>query len=473
VAAGARHGKGHEAPAPFDSVRRQIGPFAEDCADQKTAFTLPDAGYNQHSMTATVAAPERSSYRWTVCALLFFATTVNYVDRQVLSLLADELKKTIGWTPVEYANITTAFSTAYMIGMLGAGRLLDRFGTRIGFAIAITVWSVAAMGHALATTALTFGIARTLLGIGEAANFPACIKTVAEWFPRRERAHATGIFNSGSNIGAVIAPIAVPWLFVRYGWQASFVITGALGFLWLIAWLVLYGPPRGHRRVSQQELKLIESDPADKMASYPWRRVFPKRQTWAFGLGKFLTDPVWWFYLFWLPMYFQETFNLKLTQLTVPMLVIYNASSVGSIGGGWLSSTLIKRGWTVNAARKTAMLVCALSVLPVFYVPYANKTNMWEVIGVLSIAMAAHQGFSANLFTTTSDMFPRAAVGSVVGIGGAMGALGIVLMQQLAGHVRQWTGGYTLCFVLSASLYLVALLVIHLCSPNLAQAELD
>jgi len=417
--------------------------------------------------------PERSHYRWTVCALLFFATTINYVDRQVLSMLADTLKVQIGWTAIEYGNITTAFSMAYMFGLLGAGRLLDKFGTRIGFTIAITLWSVAAMGHAWATSAFTFGIARTLLGLGEAANFPACIKTVAEWFPKRERAHATGIFNSGSNIGAVVAPITVPWLATTYGWQSAFLITGALGFLWLVFWLILYGPPQVHKKVSGQELKLIESDPADKVATYPWQRLLPRRQTWAFGLGKFLTDPVWWFYLFWLPLYFQETFGLKLTQLPVPMLVIYNTSSVGSIGGGWLSSALINRGWTINAARKTAMLVCALSVLPVFYVPYADKTSMWLVIAVLSLAMAAHQGFSANLFTTTSDMFPRAAVGSVVGIGGAMGALGIALMQQLAGHVREWTGGFTVLFFISASIYLVALGVIHLFSPNLNQAELD
>ena len=422
-------------------------------------------------MTATMVRPERSHYRWTVCALLFFATTINYVDRQVLSMLADTLRVQIGWTAIEYGNITTAFSMAYMFGLLGAGRLLDKFGTRIGFTIAITVWSVAAMGHAWATSAFTFGLARTLLGLGEAANFPACIKTVAEWFPKRERAHATGIFNSGSNIGAVVAPITVPWLATTFGWQSAFLITGALGFLWLVFWLILYGPPQAHKRVSGQELKLIESDPADKVATYPWQRLLPRRETWAFGLGKFLTDPVWWFYLFWLPLYFQETFGLRLTQLPIPMLVIYNASSVGSIGGGWLSSGLINRGWTINAARKTAMLVCALSVLPVFCVPYAD--SMWLVIAVLSLAMAAHQGFSANLFTTTSDMFPRAAVGSVVGIGGAMGALGIALMQQLAGHVREWTGGFTILFFISASIYLIALGVIHLFSPNLNQAELD
>jgi ACS family hexuronate transporter-like MFS transporter len=425
------------------------------------------------SMSSTTVMPARSHFRWTVCALLFFATTINYVDRQVLSMLADTLKEQIGWTAIEYSNITTAFSLAYMFGMLGAGRLLDKFGTRIGFAIAITVWSVAAMLHAWATSAFTFGVARALLGLGEAANFPACIKTVAEWFPRKERAHATGIFNSGSNIGAVVAPITVPWLATTFGWQSAFLITGALGFLWLAAWLLLYGPPRGHKKVSKEELRLIESDPADRAATYPWKRLLPRRETWAFGLGKFLTDPVWWFYLFWLPMYFQETFHLKLTQLPLPMLVIYNASSVGSIGGGWLSSNLINKGWSINSARKTAMLVCALSVLPVFYVPYANQTSMWEVVAVLSLAMAAHQGFSANLFTTTSDMFPRAAVGSVVGIGGAMGALGIALMQKLAGYIVQWTGSYAILFMISASMYLVALGVIHLFSPRLEQARLD
>ena len=424
-------------------------------------------------MTATVGTPTRSSFRWTVCGLLFFATTISYVDRQVLSMLADTLKEKIGWTPIEYSNITTAFSVAYMLGLLGVGKLLDKFGTRMVFSIAIAVWSVAAMGHAWASSAFTFGVARTLLGLGESANFPACIKTIAEWFPKNERAHATGIFNSGANIGAVVVPLTVPWLAITYGWQSAFLATGALGFVWLVFWLLLYGAPRGHRRVSAQELQLIERDPPDRVAAYPWRRLVPKKETWAFGLGKFLTDPIWWFYLFWLPSYFQETFHLSLTQLRGPVFVAYSASSIGSIGGGWLSSIFINRGWTVNAARKTAMLVCALSVIPVFFVPYANKNNMWEVVAVLSLAMAAHQGFSANLFTTASDLFPRTAVGSVVGIGGAMGALGIALMQKLAGYVVQWTGSYSILFVISASAYLVALALIHLFSPKWAQAELD
>ena len=419
----------------------------------------------------TAIRPAESRVRWTICALLFFATTINYVDRQVLSMLAKTLETSIGWNNIEYGNITTAFTTAYAISMLGAGRLLDKFGTRIGFAIAVAVWSVAAMAHAAATTAFTFGLARVFLGFGEAANFPACIKTVADWFPKKERASATGLFNAGANVGAVIAPLTVPWLAAKFGWQAAFLATGALGFVWLAAWLAMYSKPRKHSRVSQTELALIESDPADKVGTYHWMRLLPKKETWAFALGKFMTDPVWWFYLFWLPKYLQETFGLTLTQIVVPTLVVYNASSVGSVAGGWLSSGLINRGWSINSARKTAMLTCALAVVPVMYAPYAR--NMWLVVGLVSLATAAHQGWSANLFTTTSDMFPRAAVGSVVGIGGAMGAAGSALMQQLAGHIVQWTGSYFLLFMISGSAYLLALAVIQSLSPKLAPAELD
>ncbi|HXB74815.1 MAG TPA: MFS transporter [Candidatus Acidoferrales bacterium] len=419
----------------------------------------------------TAVRPAESRVRWTICALLFFATTINYVDRQVLSMLAKTLETSIGWNNIEYGNITTAFTTAYAISMLGAGRLLDKFGTRIGFGIAVAVWSVAAMAHAAATTAFTFGLARVFLGLGEAANFPACIKTVAEWFPKKERASATGLFNAGANVGAIIAPLTVPWLASKFGWQAAFIATGAIGFVWLAAWLAMYSRPQEHSRVSKTELALIESDPADKVGHYHWMRLLPKKETWAFAMGKFMTDPVWWFYLFWLPKYLQETFGLTLSQIVVPTLVVYNASSVGSVAGGWLSSSLIQRGWSTNSARKTAMLTCALAVVPVMYAPYAR--NMWLVVGLVGLATAAHQGWSANLFTTPSDMFPRAAVGSVVGIGGAMGAAGSALMQQLAGHIIQWTGSYFLLFMISGSAYLVALAIIQLLSPKLAQAELD
>lgn len=421
--------------------------------------------------TSVTARPTSSHVRWTVCALLFFATTINYVDRQVLSLLAKTLETSIGWNDIQYSNITSAFTAAYAVGLLGAGRLLDRYGTRIGFAIAITVWSVAAMVHAAATTAFTFGVARVFLGLGESANFPACIKTVAQWFPKKERAEATGIFNSGANIGAVVAPLTVPWLAVHWGWQSAFLITGALGFLWLLFWLWMYGPPEKHPAVSASELSLIQSDPPDRLPSYAWARLFPHRETWAFSFGKFMTDGVWWFYLFWLPKYLQEDFGLTLIQIVLPTMVVYNASTVGSVFGGWLSSSLIKRGWSINAARKTAMLACALAVVPVIYAPFCR--NMWIVVALVSVATAAHQGWSANLFTTASDMFPRAAVGSVVGIGGTAGALGGVLVQKAAGYTVTWTHSYFLMFLMSGLAYLVALAVIHMLTPKLAPARLD
>ena len=421
--------------------------------------------------TATLVKPTHSRVRWTVCALLFFATTINYVDRQVLSLLAKTLETKIGWDSIQYSYITSAFTAAYAIGLLTAGRVIDRLGTRKGFAIAITVWSLAAIAHAAAVSAFTFGIARAFLGLGESANFPACIKTVAEWFPKKERALATGIFNSGANIGAVVAPLTVPWLAVTFGWQSAFIAAGALGFLWLAFWLTMYAKPEQHPRISADELALIRSDPADKAPSYPWLRLFPKKETWAFAMGKFLTDPIWWFYLFWLPKYLQEAFSLSLTQITIPVLVVYNVSSVGSIGGGWLSGGLIKRGWSLNSARKTAMLICAVAVLPVLYAPFCK--NLWGVVALISLATAAHQGWSANLFTTASDMFPRAAVGSVVGIGGTVGAIGGVLVQLAAGEIVQLTHSYLPLFIFAGCGYLVALAIIHGLSPKLTPAELD
>jgi MFS transporter, ACS family, hexuronate transporter len=428
----------------------------------------------QPTVLPTSARPEHSHFRWTVCALLFFATTISYVDRQVLSMLAKTLEVQIGWTAMEYGRITTAFSLAYGIGLLGAGRLLDKFGTRIGFAIAVGLWSAAAMMHAAAATALTFGVARVLLGFGEAANFPACIKTVAEWFPKRQRGLATGIFNSGANIGAVVTILAVPWMAEKLGWQSAFLGTGSLGFIWLAAWLFFYRKPEIHPKLSVEELTMIRSDPEERIEEVPWAVVFPKKETWAFAFGKFLSDPVWTFFLFWLPKYLQDTYHLTLMEIRIPTLIVYNASTIGSVYGGWLSGALINRGWTINASRKTAMLICALCVLPVLYVPFA--ANMWTVVAIISLAMAAHQGWSANLFTTTSDMFPRVAVGSVVGIGGSLGQVGNALMLYFAGWVvtvRGDKGGYFLLFMLCGSLYLVALGLLHVLSPRLAQAKLD
>ena len=428
--------------------------------------------YNQIArMTSSLARPASSHVRWTVCGLLFFATTINYVDRQVLSLLAKTLETSIGWTTIQYSDITTAFTVAYGVGLLGAGRLLDKYGTRLGFAIAVTLWSCAAMAHAFAATALGFGIARSLLGLGEAANFPACIKTVAEWFPKRERAKATGIFNSGSNVGAVAATLTVPFLTSHWGWQAAFIATGAIGFIWLAVWWLLYRRPEENPRVSAEELGYVQSDPPDKAASYPWVRLLPLRQTWSFALGKFLTDGVWWFYLFWLPKYLQETFHLTLAQIIIPTLVAYNGASIGSVGGGWLSSSLMLKGWSINASRKTAMLICATCVLPMLYAPYCK--NLWIVVGLVTLAMAAHQGWSCNLFTTVSDMFPRSAVGSVVGIGGAFGCLGGALVQQATGLVVTLTHSYYLMFVFCGVIYLIALSIIQGLTPKLDLAELD
>jgi ACS family hexuronate transporter-like MFS transporter len=421
--------------------------------------------------SAVTARPKTSRVRWTVCALLFFATTINYVDRQVLSILAKTLETKIGWDSIQYGYITSAFQAAYAVGLLGAGRVMDHLGTRKGFAIAISVWSVAAMAHAAATTAFTFGLARAFLGFGEAANFPACIKTVAEWFPKRERAHATGIFNSGANIGAVIVPLIVPWMADRFGWQSAFIATGALGFVWLIFWLAIYRKPEDHPTVSPRELGLIQSDPPDRADSYPWLPLLPKRETWAFAIGKGLTDPVWWFYLFWLPKYLQETFGLSLFQAILPLLVLYNLTTVGSIGGGWLSSELIDKGWTVNRARKTAMLICALGVVPVIYAPYCK--NLWVVVALVGTALAAHQGWSANLFTTTSDMFPRSAVGSVVGIGGTMGAGASVLLQIATGYIVELTHTYLPLFIFGGCAYLIALAIFQSLSPKLEPARLD
>jgi ACS family hexuronate transporter-like MFS transporter len=409
--------------------------------------------------------------RWSICALLFFATTINYVDRNVLGLLAKTLETQIGWTATDYGFINAAFQLAYAAGFLMAGRMIDRLGTRLGFSIAITVWSVAAMAHAAANSAFTFAIARVFLGLGEAANFPACIKTVAEWFPKKERALATGLFNAGANIGAVVAPLTVPWLAVTYGWQSAFILTGAIGFLWLLFWWRLYGRPESHRSVSASELALIQSDPADPVRVTPWVRLFPRRETWAFAIGKFFTDPVWWFYLFWLPKYLQEAFHLSLIEIPLPMIVVYNMSSIGSVFGGWLSSTMLNRGFALNTARKTALLVCALAVLPVLYAPFSQ--NLWLVVGLIGLATAAHQGWSANLFTLTSDLFPRSAVGSVVGIGGTVGAIGGALVQVAAGYIVQNTHSYLPLFLFCGSAYLVALLVIHLLTPRLAPARVE
>ena len=411
------------------------------------------------------------NFRWTICGLLFFAATINYLDRQVIATLKDTLQTAHVWDEIGYSWVVFAFQTAYAIGLLIAGRAMDWLGTRKGFSLSVLLWSLAAMGHALVSTVAGFSVARFALGLGEAGNFPACIKTVAEWFPKKERALATGIFNAGTNVGAVIAPITVPWLALTYGWQSAFIITGALGFLWLVFWLLFYHRPEEHPRISKAELAYIQSDPPDSVESVPWARLLPHKETWAFTIAKFLTDPVWWFYLFWFPKYMQETFNLGLKQIVLPTIVVYNAATIGSVGGGWLALRLIKHGWSINAARKTVMLICALCIIPVVYAPFSK--NLWLVVALISLATASHQGWSANLFTTSSDMFPRRAIGSIVGIGATGGAVGGILIQVGTGYIVQRTHGYLPIFIFAGLAYVIALAIIQGLTPKLNPVELD
>ena len=411
-----------------------------------------------------------SSFRWTICALLFAATTINYIDRQVIGILAPTLQRDLGWTEVQYGQIVSWFSLAYGIGFLGVGRLMDRIGVRRGFTASIIAWSLAAMGHAVARTAAGFSVARAMLGLGESGNFPGAIKAVAEWFPKKERALATGIFNAGSNVGAVLAPLLVPWITLTWGWQWAFIGTGTLGFIWLACWLVLYRSPEAHPRVSRTELAYIRSDPIERTEPIPWRQLLTHRQTWAFAVGKFMTDPIWLFYLFWLPKFLDANWGIKLSHLALPLIIIYVVADAGSVAGGWFSGMLISRGWSVNWGRKTAMLVAALLIVPTMFAPLAH--SVWVAVGIVSVAAAAHQWWSANLFTLTSDMFPRRAVASVVGIGGFVGAIGAVLFQRATGRILQATGSnYAIIFVICGLAYVSAWLIIHLIVPRMQPVE--
>ncbi len=413
---------------------------------------------------------KRGNYRWVIVALIFFATTINYIDRQVIGILAPVLEKEIGWDELDYGYIVTAFSAAYAIGLLVVGRIIDKVGTKIGYIIAITGWSFAAMGHALAKSVVGFASARFSLGIFEAGNFPAAIKTVAEWFPKKERAFATGVFNAGSNVGAVVAPLVVPWITLTWGWQEAFITTGLLGFVWLIAWSYFYDHPNKHKSVRKEELAYIQSDPPDPPVKIPWLQLIQYRQTWAFAIAKFLTDPIWWFYLYWVPKFLNNNYGITLDKIGLPLIIIYLMADIGSVGGGWLSSFFIKRGWDVNKGRKTAMIICALLVIPIVFASMASE--MWIAVALLSLATAAHQGWSANLFTTVSDMFPRKAIGSVVGFGGMAGAIGGMLIATLAGFILQLTGSYIVLFIISGSVYVVAFLIFNFLVPKLETVEL-
>jgi MFS transporter, ACS family, hexuronate transporter len=465
------------------------------------------------TLSVTTASPPNSMsgkigrYRWKICALLFFATTINYIDRQVLALLKPVLQDPvsgIGLTEVNYGYIVTAFSLAYALGLLVVGGFIDRVGTKIGYAVAIAVWGLAAASHSLVSfpsvvallngaihflsgalgwkglmavpgAVAGFAVARFVLGLGESGNFPACIKTVAEWFPQKERALSTGIFNSGANVAALIAPLAVPWIAIHLGWRWGFLFTAIFSATWIVFWWRIYRHPLAHARVSPAELSYINSDPSESatesQTKISWVYLFSKRQAWAIFLGKILTDPVWWFYLYWLPGFLNRRYGLPIGRIGLPLVVIYNMSAIGSIYGGWLPGKFLSLGWSANRARKTAMLIYAMAVVPVIFV--GRMHGVWSVVALLGLATAAHQAWSANMFTLASDMFPRRAVASVVGLGTSGAAFLMAFISTLVGYVLKWTNGnYAPLFVVCGTGYLTALLIIQLLAPNLKRVEL-
>jgi MFS transporter, ACS family, hexuronate transporter len=424
------------------------------------------------------------NYRWTICALIFFATTINYLDRQVIGILKPLLDRDLNIGEAEYGYIVTAFQLCYAFSMVLAGRLIDKFGTKIGYGISVLLWSIAAMGHALAKGGLGFGFWRALLGVSESGNFPAAIKTVAEWFPKRERALATGIFNSGTNIGAIAAPLAVPVMATAWGWQSAFILTGSIGFIWIILWFIFYEVPEKQRRLTTGEMELIMSDvdESEKNAKpIQWLKLLKFRQTWIFFIGKGLTDPIWWFYLFWIPGWLSEVrgagFNIK--SFGLPLVVIYTSTTFGGIFGGWLSSFMIRKGTSPFNARKYTMLVFALLVIPVFFAQ-SQGVSTWGAIALISLAASSHQAWSANIFTTVSDAFPKRAVSSVTGIGGMAGALGgafvsifagnLLGFYKKAGHVET---GYTIMFSIASCAYILAWIIMNVFAPKIKKVEID
>jgi len=422
--------------------------------------------------------PVITKYRWRICSLIFFATTINYLDRAVISLLKNDLEKTFNWTETDYANIVIAFQVAYALGLIITGRIIDKTGTKLGYFLSIFLWSVAAIGHALVRSTAGFMIARAALGITEAGNFPSAIKTVAEWFPKKERAFATGIFNSGTNIGAILAPLTVPWIAVTWGWKYAFIITGSTGFIWLIFWFLLYEVPAKHKKLSAEEFDYIHADVASGSDNdiaengnqkLQWMQLLNYKQTWAFVLGKFLTDPVWWFYLFWLPAFLKAQYGITGTSITLPVFLVYTMSAIGSLAGGFLPLYLVKKGWPLFRARKRSMLLYALCVIPVVFAQLAGSLNMWYAVLIIGLAAAAHQAWSANMYTTVSDMFPNKVVASVTGIGGMAGAVGGILIAKAAGtlfdHFKalgRIETGYYIMFFVCGSAYVLAWGIMHL-----------
>jgi MFS transporter, ACS family, hexuronate transporter len=422
--------------------------------------------------TIARAATRAGHYRWLICGMLFAATAINYVDRQIIGVLKPVLQTDFAWSEMDYADIVFWFQTAYALGYLGFGRLADKIGARLGYALAMVIWTGAHMAHAAARSLFGFNLVRFALGLGESGNFPAGLKAVADWFPKSERALATGIFNAGSNVGAIVTPMLVPAITLAWGWRAAFLITGLFSLVWLVVWLFVYRDPAKHPRVGAAELALIRQDPEEQVqAPIKWRRLLPLRATWAFAIPKFLIDPIWWMFLFWLPDFFAKRHNLDLKSFGPPLVVVYLLSDFGSIAGGWLSSSLLARGLPLHAARKYAMLVCALAVTPIIFAMYVD--SLWVAVAIVGLAAAAHQGFSCNLLTMPSDLFPRVAVGSVVGIGGTAGAVGGMLMAKYAGWVLDSIGSYTPIFVVAGTVYLLALAILHLMSPRYAPVVIE
>ncbi len=457
---------------------------------------MPDipASKSLHIPITTINAAV-GKYRWTICSLIFFATTINYLDRAVISLLKSDLEIKFNWNESNYANIVIAFQLSYALGMLIAGWFIDRAGTKIGYAVSLILWSLASIGHAAVRSTFGFLIARSALGLSEAGNFPAAIKTTAEWFPKKERAFATGIFNSGTNLGAILAPLTVPFIAVNWGWQWAFIITGSFGFLWLIFWFIFYEVPSKQKRLSKTEYDYIHGD-ADEIETktfinsndagdvkpikrVPWINLLKYNQTWAFIVGKFLTDPIWWFYLFWLPAFLKAQYGLQGTAVALPVAIVYSMSTIGSIGGGWLPLYFIRKDWPVYRARKTSMLIYALFVIPVVFAQWLGSLNMWLAVIIIGVATSAHQAWSANIFTTVSDMFPKKTVASVTGMGGMAGALGGILIAFLAGrlfdHYKTLGNietGYYIMFIICGFAYLLAWVLMHFLAPRLRRIDL-
>jgi ACS family hexuronate transporter-like MFS transporter len=425
-------------------------------------------------------------YRWTICGLIFFATTINYIDRNVISFLKSTFTGQLGWTDADYANVEITFKIFYALGMLGAGRIIDKLGTKIGYGLFTFLWSVAGICTALARSVVGFQVIRGALGATESGNFPAAIKTVAEWFPKKERALATGIFNSGANIGAIVTPLCVPWIVLNWGWRWAFILTGLLGFVWLVFWIIMYEIPRRHKKLSQQELQYIESDNDEtvdivEQPKLSWRKLLGYKQTWAFIIGKFLTDPIWWFYLFWLPDFFESVYKIKLQAASWPVATVYLISTAGSVFGGWLPFKFIKNGFPVFKARKSSMLIYAFLVFPIFFALVLGKINMWFAVGAIGIAAAAHQAWSANIFTTVSDMFPKSSTASVTGLGGMFGGIGgialsMLVQKQMFVYYRAQDDietAYYIMFAICAGAYLLAWLIMHALVPRMKPIDFN